>query len=158
MYTIGSELADLGAILYRMMTCKTIEVDLCQCGCFHINPALPGCQCSCSLGDVYLDNVQLGSKYSDGLREVVIGLIRLNRENSARAYTCFEKAWPLYRRWRQTAAGGSHFDHYDDLVARKRAERSHKLELEGKRELGVEEVARWEQAGTKMDENLLVWG
>jgi hypothetical protein len=100
-----------------MMTGKEIDVDLCHCGCFHIDPNPPGCQCQCPVKDVRLDNVLLGSKYSDSLCDVVIGLIRLNRENSARALISFERAWPLYMAWRRTAEGQAHFDHYDDLMA-----------------------------------------
>lgn len=137
-----------------MMTGKEIDVDLCHCGCFHIDPNPPGCQCQCPVKDVRLDNVQLGSKYSDSLCDVVIGLIRLNRENSARALISFERVWPLYMAWRRTAEGQAHLDHYDDLMARKTAEKSRKLE-ERKRELGIEGI--WEQAATKEDEHLLIW-
>ena len=154
-YTIGSELSDLGGILYRMMTGKRIEVDLCQCGCFHVDFEPPGCRYSCSFEDVDLDRVLLDSKYSDGLLEAVIHLIRLNRDNSARAQTCFELAWRLYREWKQTRDGQAHKDHYDDLVARKKAERARKLD-EMKQDLGVEETADLEQAVKKV-ESLIVW-
>ncbi|OIW25240.1 hypothetical protein CONLIGDRAFT_685099 [Coniochaeta ligniaria NRRL 30616] len=158
LYTIGSELADLGAILYRMMDGNRLDIEACRrCGCFHIDPEPPGCICECSVKDVYLDQSLKETKYSDGLREVVIDLIRLNRENSARAYTCYEKAWGLYRKWKDlTAEGQAHFDHYDDLVARKLAEKRRKLD-ERKRELGDEKLAEQELAAKKKDEDLLAW-
>lgn len=156
-YTTGSELADLGAILYRMMEGKRLEVDICRCGCFHVDAEPPGCKCSCPFKDVQLDSSLLGTKYSDSLRELVVDLIRMNRENSARAFTCYDQAWGHYWKWKdETAEGQAHFDHYDDLVARKQAEKSRKLD-EWKRKLGDEKLAEKEFAAMEEDEELIEW-
>ncbi len=118
-----------------MMEGNRLEVDVCRgCGCFHVDAEPPGCECLCPFDDVHMDRSFLKTKYSDGLREVVIGLIRLNRDNSARAYMCYEEAWELYRKWKDmTTEGQAHFDHYDDLVARKMAEKRRKLDETYKR-------------------------
>jgi hypothetical protein len=89
---------------------------------------------------------------------VVIGMIKLNRDNSARAYTCYEQAWGLYRKWKEeTAEGQAHFDHYDDLVTRKMEKRKRRKLDERKRELGDEKLAEMEFAANDKDEELLAW-
>lgn len=140
-----------------MMKGETLEVDVCECGCFHVDAKPPGCQCDCPIKDVHLDRSLLETKYSGGLRQVVAGLIRSNRDSSARAYTCYEEAWELYRKWKEeTIDGRAHLDHYDDLIARKKAEKRRNFEVRT-RELGDGKLAAQELAAREKDEDLLVW-
>jgi hypothetical protein len=126
-----------------MMTGKRIEVDLCTCGCVQVDTERPGRLCSCSFREVEKGKFLTDSKYTDGLREAVIDLIRLKGDNSARAYDCFESGWAAYRRWKLSFDGQAYSDHYDDLVARKMAKRLRKLN-ERKGEMAVDASAEWE--------------
>ncbi|KAB5542968.1 hypothetical protein GE09DRAFT_1191626 [Coniochaeta sp. 2T2.1] len=146
-YLVGSEIAELAGILYRMMTGEWIQVDLCKCGCFHIDPSTP-CRCFCPFKDVHTHPDRLKTKYSDGLRDVVLVMLRQNRENSAQAYTWYVRAMGLYQEWKASPDGRGHVDHYDDLKTRKMAELKREEE-EIKCRMGEDEFEAWKAVREK---------
>ncbi|KAB5566852.1 hypothetical protein GE09DRAFT_1187284 [Coniochaeta sp. 2T2.1] len=151
-YLVGSELAELAGILYRMMTGQWIQVDLCKCGCFHIDSPTP-CRCFCPFKDMHTHQDWLKTKYSDGLRDVVLVMLRENRENSAQACTWYVRAMGLYKEWKASPDGRGHVDHYDDFKARKMVELNREEE-EMKGRMGVEEFEAW-KAGRKTEVELI---
>jgi hypothetical protein len=101
-----------------------------------------------------------GSKYSVGLRDVVVGLVHSNWQNHARAVTWYGVAFERYLTWKkETADGMAHADHFDDMAARRLAQRrneSRKL-AELKQVLGDWKPAEQQLAKDVTDERPLVW-
>ncbi|KAL2162228.1 hypothetical protein VTH06DRAFT_7141 [Thermothelomyces fergusii] len=129
-YTIGSDLFAVGALLYRMMSGRELPpAEECpDCGCFHISTdddvgEHDPCEHAC-VADVNVDSVlQALSNYTQGLKHVVVLLLRLNRDGEWSASNVLDMAWPAYEKWlANTEDGRIYRDIFDDLWFRRQNE------------------------------------
>jgi len=94
--------------------------DCPKCGCVHLTsndvelhvPCGHGCS-----GDVNIDEVfKPLFNYTDGLKDLVRLLLRLNHNEKWRASDVLDKFWPRYENWTATTEDGRlHRDIYDDI-------------------------------------------
>lgn len=90
-----------------------------DCGCIHLFSEdmhdHTACEHDC-VGDVNIDEVfKPLFNYTDGLKEFVRMLLRLNR-SEWRASNLLDEAWPRYENWTaSTEDGRLHRDIYDDI-------------------------------------------
>ncbi|KAK3902274.1 hypothetical protein C8A05DRAFT_34025 [Staphylotrichum tortipilum] len=142
-YTEGSELFAVGALLYRMMCGYPLPpAEECpECGCVHLTSndvaGHTPCEHDC-VGDVNIDEVfKPLFNYTDGLKEFVMLLLRLNRSDEWRASIVMDIVWPRYEHWTATTEDGQlHRDIYDDIWFR---QQNQERLLKSQHRVGVEE-------------------
>ncbi|KAK0617076.1 hypothetical protein B0T14DRAFT_568623 [Immersiella caudata] len=168
--TPGSEIFDLGAVLYHMVTGRPLPgiggnkgQECVLCGNNHIitdadrtdadkqEPGGPVCY-----PDVNLDHVfDYLTIYSDKLRKTIRQMLLVKWDETARASSFLKEAYEHgYLEWRSCSADGQlHKDVYDDIFHRKRnVARKEEEDAEVAEELGIEIVKKKRQEkGVRFD-------
>jgi hypothetical protein len=128
-YTQADEIADLGAILFRMMTgIKLPRYGVCSlCGCTHVRASeiveratdrSKRCQHDCWPTYWPYQELKKRRDYSDGLCQAVADLMSAAGDDNWWRFSAgavLGRVWELHLRWRFDTADGAEFrDIYDD--------------------------------------------
>ncbi|KAK1759721.1 hypothetical protein QBC47DRAFT_114832 [Echria macrotheca] len=163
-FSRGTEIFDLGAVLFEMMTGFPIPgvagtvfnakgQECRRCGCNHMTwddrmmaegqpwQPCPHSAAECGYRDVNIDEaLRRVTDYSPKLCELVAKMLRLKRTEDVLASEVLDAAWGWFTVWAETTPDGVLFrDVFDDLYARvKNQERIDRVHRAAAREIGSE--------------------
>ncbi|KAK0641063.1 hypothetical protein B0T16DRAFT_461172 [Cercophora newfieldiana] len=175
-FSRGSDLFDLGAVLYQMMTklklpgreggvgpegsSGDVGQECFDCGCNHLtmksDEGYEPCPHGCSFLDVDVDTVfEPLTDYTEELKRMVVWMLKSKWDENARASTMMIAAWSGFESWAAgTPEGRLYRDLFDDIWWRMRNKKIRELEDEiVAAEVGLDLAQEREDAAKEMKRN-----